>query len=155
MLVTFIRSEIERGQRINQVEHPRKLSNLLYASAPDYDGVNPKMEIFTNFDSRTENNNLTTTKMSHHHHDHSHGGRDHEHNHGAHDHSDDIEPALQSLLYKQIEIDKIITLNETQTNAGANIVKKTWAQRLNPTPLLVSDADEQLLMTVPYGTSGI
>ena len=90
--------------------------------------------------------------MSHsHHHDdssHDHGGHDHD----AHDHSDDIEPALQSLLYKQVEFEKITTLNETQVDSGSTVVKKTWAQRQDPKPVLVSDADEQLLMTVPYAT---
>ena len=82
-------------------------------------------------------------------HDHSghghHGG-----SHATHDHSDDLVPALQSLLYDQIEFGKITTLNETQTDAGSQVVKKTWAQRLDPTPILTSDADEQILMTIPY-----
>ena len=89
--------------------------------------------------------------MAHHDgHDHSgHGQGDHGHNH-AHDHSDDTEPALQSLIYKQIEFDKIRTYNESEPDAGANVVKKTWQERLNPEPELTSDADEQLLMIVPY-----
>lgn len=66
-----------------------------------------------------------------------------------HDHSDDIEPALQSLLWKQVEFEKIVTLNESRSDAGAKVVEKTWPQRLNPQPILTSDADEQLLMTVP------
>lgn len=89
---------------------------------------------------------------AHHHHDghdhthgHSHGGGDHDH---AHDHSSDIQPALQSLLYNQIEFQKIITYNETDTNSGRAIVQKTWSQRLDPDPALRSDADEQLLMNI-------
>ena len=42
--------------------------------------------------------------MSHHHHD------DHGHCH-EHDHSNDITPAIQSLLYSQIQFDSITTLN--------------------------------------------
>ena len=88
--------------------------------------------------------------MSHGCHDeHSGHGHDHGHSGHVHDHSDDIEPALQSLLYKQIEFDKITTLNEAEPNAGTKVVRKTWAQRLDPEPLLSSDADEQLLMLVP------
>ncbi|MCJ1243408.1 hypothetical protein MMC30_000605 [Trapelia coarctata] len=90
--------------------------------------------------------------MSHSHshdHDHDHAGHGHD-DHGAHDHSDDIEPALQSLLWKQIEFEKIITLNESETDAGVKVVEKTWPQRMNPDPVLTSDADEQLLMTVPF-----
>jgi hypothetical protein len=76
-----------------------------------------------------------------------HGGHDHDH---EHDHSDDITPALQSSLYQQINFDEITTLNESRRDAGKAIVKKTWAERLSPEPELESDADEQLLMTVPY-----
>ena len=89
--------------------------------------------------------------MSHSHDDHDHGHNHGDgHSHGAHDHSDDIEPALHSLLYKQIEFDKVTTLNETDSNSGASVIRKTWAQRLDPSPVLTSDADEELLMTVPY-----
>ena len=85
--------------------------------------------------------------MSHHHgHDQSgHGHEDH-----SHDHSDEIEPALQTLIWKQIDFDNIRTLNESEPNAGAKIVKKTWQQRLEAEPELESDADEQLLIFVPY-----
>lgn len=88
--------------------------------------------------------------MSHHNHDdhagHSHDDQDHSH---GHDHSDDIEPALQSLIYQPIEFDGIRTLNETEIDSGAKVVQKTWAQRLEAQPLVTSDADEQLLMFVP------
>lgn len=85
--------------------------------------------------------------MSHHHQDHDHG---HGHDHAeGHDHSDDLTPALQNLLYDQIEFDKVVTLNETTPESGRKIVRKTWAQRLEVEPELESDADEQLLMTVP------
>ena len=83
------------------------------------------------------------------HHDHSGHGHQGD-NHAAHDHSDDLAPALQSLLYDQIDFAKITTLNETQPDAGSQVVKKTWSQRLDPIPVLTSDADEQLLMTIPY-----
>lgn len=82
--------------------------------------------------------------MSHSHCHDEHGGHDHEH-----DHSDDITPALQSSLYEQINFDEIVTLNESQRDAGKAIVKKTWAERMELAPELESDADEQLLMTVP------
>ncbi|CAI7587425.1 unnamed protein product [Penicillium pancosmium] len=82
----------------------------------------------------------------HHHHDHGDGG----HCHAEHDHSNDITPAVQSLLYTQIDFDQINTLNESTPKGGAAIVKKTWAERLNDTPELESDADEQLLMYIPF-----
>ncbi|KAK4087418.1 hypothetical protein Purlil1_8266 [Purpureocillium lilacinum] len=86
--------------------------------------------------------------MSHHCHDEhaGHGGHDHH----EHDHSDDITPALQSSLYEQINFDEITTLNESRRDAGKAVVKKTWAERLSAEPELESDADEQLLMTVPF-----
>lgn len=86
--------------------------------------------------------------MSHHCHDEhaGHGGHDHH----EHDHSDDITPAIQHSLYDQINFDEITTLNESHRDAGKAVVKKTWAERLSVEPELASDADEQLLMTVPY-----
>lgn len=91
--------------------------------------------------------------MSHCHDEHvGHGAHDHHHG-DEHDHSDDITPALQSSLYQQINFDEITTLNESIRDAGKAIVKKTWAERLSAEPELASDADEQLLMTVPYVSS--
>lgn len=92
--------------------------------------------------------------MSHHHgHDHTgHGHEDHGHDH-EHDHNDETNPALQTLIWKQIDFDNIRTLNESEPDAGAKIVRKTWQQRLNADPELESDADEQLLMFVPYVSS--
>jgi hypothetical protein len=85
--------------------------------------------------------------MSHCHDEHhSHGDHGHDHNH---DHSDDITPALQSLLYEQIDFSAVTTLNESEPRSGAAILQKTWAQRLEPAPELKSDADEQLLMMIP------
>lgn len=86
--------------------------------------------------------------MSSHHHDHHHGGHDHGHEDGGHDHRDEASPALQTLIYKQIEFDKIRTLNESEADAGRRIVEKTWQNRLDTEAELVSDADEQLLMFV-------
>jgi hypothetical protein len=86
-----------------------------------------------------------------HYHDHDHGDS-HGHSH-EHDHSHDLEPALQSNLYKQINFDDITTLNEAEPRSGAAIVKKTWDERLNDDPILESDADEQLLMYVPFAGS--
>ncbi|KAI1918596.1 hypothetical protein LOZ58_002793 [Ophidiomyces ophidiicola] len=87
--------------------------------------------------------------MSCHDEHHDHGDHSHDHNH-SHDHSNDLTPALQSLLYKQVDFDGIVTLNESDPKAGAAIVKKTWAQRLDDKPELESDVDEQLLMYIPF-----
>ncbi|KAI8631018.1 DUF1000-domain-containing protein [Xylariaceae sp. FL1651] len=87
--------------------------------------------------------------MSHCHDEHAaHGGHDH-HDHD-HDHSDDITPALQHSLYQYIRFDDITTMNEADTGSGKAIVKKTWTERLQPEPELASDADEQILLNVPF-----
>ncbi|KAI9888487.1 MAG: hypothetical protein M1814_006878 [Vezdaea aestivalis] len=75
-----------------------------------------------------------------------HGG----HSHTEHDHTDDLTPAIQSHLYQEIEFDNITTFNETLADSGRKIVQKTWQQRMDPTPELESDADEQLLIHVPF-----
>jgi hypothetical protein len=88
--------------------------------------------------------------MSHHHHGHGHDEEHAEaHNH-IHDHSDDITPALQNLLYEQIDFSKLHTFNEDESNSGRAICQKTWAQRMDPQPELRSSADEQLLMIVAF-----
>lgn len=88
-----------------------------------------------------------------HHHDHDHGhGHDHDHDHD--DHGDpsaqEYQTTPEKLLYDQIDFPKVSTLNEEEPRSGEAILKKTWAQRLDAEPVLESDADEQLLMHVPY-----
>lgn len=87
--------------------------------------------------------------MSHHHDEHGHHGHDHSEG-AAHDHTDDITPALQNHIYEQIDFSAINTLNERQPRSGSKIVQKTWAERLESEPELQSDADEQLLMHIPF-----
>jgi hypothetical protein len=88
--------------------------------------------------------------MSGHCHDeHDHSGHSHSHGDG-HDHSDDVTPALQYSLYQHINFDDITTLNESEADSGKAIVKKTWAERLQDVPALESDADEQLLLHIPF-----
>jgi len=89
--------------------------------------------------------------MSHCHDEHEdhHHGHDHDHTH-VHDHTDDITPAIQNHIYQQIDFDAINTLNEKEPRSGAAICKKTWAERLEEATILCSDADEQLLMHIPF-----
>jgi hypothetical protein len=87
--------------------------------------------------------------MSHRCHD-EHGGQGGHHHHDEHDHSDDVSPAVQFSLYQQINFDEINTLNEAQYGSGKAIVKKTWAERFDEAPELASEADEQLLINVPW-----
>ncbi|KAI1373774.1 DUF1000 domain protein [Hypoxylon crocopeplum] len=79
-----------------------------------------------------------------------HDGHGHDHHDHEHDHSDDITPALQHSLYQHINFDGINTMNEASSGSGKAIVKKTWAERLQTEPELASDADEQILMTIPF-----
>ncbi|KAF7845727.1 hypothetical protein BT93_L0964 [Corymbia citriodora subsp. variegata] len=86
--------------------------------------------------------------MSCEHEHHSHG-----HGHGDHDHSHDLEPALQSSLYKQIEFDKVHAFNEATAGSAAGILRKTWTDRLSDQPILESDSDEQILLHIPFSGS--
>ncbi|KAK0747511.1 PITH domain-containing protein [Apiosordaria backusii] len=92
--------------------------------------------------------------MSHHchdeHHGHDHSGHGHDHAGGEHDHSDDITPALQFSLYQHIEFDAVTTLNEARYGSGREVLRKTWAERLEAEPEVESDADEQLLVNIPF-----
>ncbi|KAK2066405.1 hypothetical protein P8C59_000229 [Phyllachora maydis] len=81
------------------------------------------------------------------HKDHDHHGQSHA---GEHDHSDEIASAIQFSLYQHINFDEISTLNEAQFGSGKAIVKKSWDERLNDQPELESDADEQLLIGIPF-----
>lgn len=80
-----------------------------------------------------------------HSHSHSHNGHDH-----IHDHTDDLTPALQNTLYDQIDFDGIRTLNEATNGSGRAIVRKPWADRGSRDVALESDADEQIILHIPY-----
>ncbi|KAF3070934.1 PITH domain-containing protein 1 [Daldinia childiae] len=80
--------------------------------------------------------------------EHEHGG-DHHHNH-EHDHTDDIVPTIHHSLYQHIIFDQITTLNEAQGDSGRKIIEKTWAESDQLVPELQSDADEQLIINVPF-----
>lgn len=91
--------------------------------------------------------------MSHHHdHDHHHAGEGHAHDHDDHGDASEQEYRLtpEKLLYEQIDFSKVATLNEEEPRSGEGILRKTWSQRLDSEPVLESDADEQLLMHIPY-----
>ncbi|KAK1761317.1 PITH domain-containing protein [Echria macrotheca] len=86
---------------------------------------------------------------SHEHHEHDHGGHNHDHEEG-HDHTDDLTPALQFSLYSHIDFDKVTTLNEREAGSGRAVVKKTWGERMEVAPEVVSDVDEEVLVHVPF-----
>ena len=109
----------------------------------------PKAKTADYLRARTRQKHHIKESMANHSHDeHDHSG----HNDGAtgHDHSDDLTPALQYSLYRHIQFDLITTFNESQPDSGKAVVKKTWVERLIESPELQSDADEQLLMHIPF-----
>jgi len=57
---------------------------------------------------------------------------------------------LQNLLYEQIDFSKVNCLNEEEPRSGVKVLQKTWMERLETEPELKSDADEQLLLHVPF-----
>jgi hypothetical protein len=62
---------------------------------------------------------------------HSHGSSD-GHDHSAHDHSDDITPALQNILYAQLDFPRLVTLNEDESNSGRSICQKVHTNPHHP-----------------------
>ncbi|CCF52607.1 hypothetical protein NDA14_005587 [Ustilago hordei] len=87
--------------------------------------------------------------MSHHHSHSGPCGHDHKHDDDSH-----VKPDVgdQDLLYSSIDRDHIITLNESILGSGAAIIKP-WDQRLNPEPECISDADDQLIIHIPFTSS--
>ncbi|KAJ1835464.1 hypothetical protein LPJ63_001084 [Coemansia sp. RSA 2711] len=89
--------------------------------------------------------------MSHHcqseatEHDHSH---DHGHDH-SHEHDADADTGLQDSLFSQVDSERAWCLNESEPNA-IKAVFKPWHQRLDTTLVCQSDADEELLIHVPF-----
>jgi hypothetical protein len=120
---------------VSITNHASHLNHLLLSSP--YHHTPFPLFLFTNF------------IMPHCHDEHDHHGHDLSEG-AAHDHTDDLTPALQNHIYEQIDFSAINTLNESEPRAGTAIVQKTWSERLDNQPELESDADEQLLMHVPY-----
>ncbi|KAJ1664004.1 hypothetical protein IW140_004418 [Coemansia sp. RSA 1813] len=79
--------------------------------------------------------------------DHSHS---HSHSH-SHDHSHDAEAdtGLADSLHRQLNIDEAWCLNE-QTPDSIKTIFKPWHERLDTLRIVRSDADEELLVFVPF-----
>ncbi|KAK9237420.1 galactose-binding domain-like protein [Lipomyces kononenkoae] len=78
---------------------------------------------------------------------HSHSHDDHGH---GHSHSPPPETTYDSQsLYSRIFHDQIWTMNESAPNAGRDVVKP-WNERYDTEKILESDADEQLIMFIPF-----
>lgn len=85
-------------------------------------------------------------------HNHSHSGpcgHDHHHDDDSH-----VKPneGDQDLLYASIDRDRIIALNESVPSTAAQTIK-TWEHRTDPEPEVISDADDQLIIHIPFTSS--
>ncbi|KAJ3299763.1 PITH domain-containing protein 1 [Borealophlyctis nickersoniae] len=81
---------------------------------------------------------------------HSHGdGDDHHHHHHGHDGHDHDGPdrGAEFSLYRQVDIDRVICLNEGEEGSGKNVFK-SWEQRIDTSKFVESDADEQFTANV-------
>jgi len=80
-------------------------------------------------------------------------GHDHGHGHGGCGHGAagkaGEEMGLAYSLYQRIDMDKLNCLNETEEDSAKKIFKP-WENRLERTSVLESDADEELLINIPF-----
>ncbi|EST05301.1 PITH domain protein [Kalmanozyma brasiliensis GHG001] len=84
-------------------------------------------------------------------HPHSHSGPC---GHSHHDDDSHVAPDAgdQDLLFTSIDRDRVLTLNESTPGSGAAIIK-TWDRRLDAEPSCISDADDQLILHIPFTSS--
>lgn len=77
-------------------------------------------------------------------HSHGSGGCD-----GDRDHDDTPEMGLQYSLYSKIDINNLECLNESVEGSGKDIFKP-WEERLSFDKYVESDADQELLLNIPF-----
>ncbi|KAG0042431.1 hypothetical protein BGZ83_000463 [Gryganskiella cystojenkinii] len=93
--------------------------------------------------------------MSHCHdeaHAHGHGHHHHGHGHDDHDHDHDESPdsgLVHESLHQRIDHDNVVCLNESEPGQGRSILKP-WHEKMDDTKILESDADEQLILRIPF-----
>eukprot|EP01135_Chromosphaera_perkinsii_P008701 Nk52_evm34s1444 gene=Nk52_evmTU34s1444 len=78
-----------------------------------------------------------------HDHDHDHGGGGHDHDH------DDPERGIEFSLYRYIDVEKVVCLNESETDSAKKVFKP-WEDRLSVDGFVQSDADEELIIHIPF-----
>lgn len=79
-------------------------------------------------------------------HDHGHG---HSHNHDDDDHIAPPNSNQAQTLWQFIDHEQVRVLNERVANSGRAILRQ-YEDRLSLEPYLESDADEELLITIPF-----
>ncbi|QQP54428.1 UPF0424 protein GA19395, partial [Caligus rogercresseyi] len=62
------------------------------------------------------------------------------------------ESADQFNLFQRIDMEKLTTLNEVVEDSGKNVFRP-WEDRLNREKFVESDADEELLINIPFSGS--
>eukprot|EP00049_Salpingoeca_infusionum_P008144 m.131940 g.131940 ORF g.131940 m.131940 type:complete len:218 (+) comp13927_c0_seq2:217-870(+) len=78
------------------------------------------------------------------------GGHGHSHDGGGHGHShDDPERGLESSLFDSIDHDKVRCLNESEPQAIRKVLRPHH-QKLEPDMFVESDADEELIVVIPF-----
>jgi len=75
----------------------------------------------------------------------------HEHDHGhSHDHDHDgPNRGAEDSLYSRVDRDNVRCLNEREADSGKNVIKP-WHERNDTTKYVESDADEQLILFIPF-----
>jgi len=75
----------------------------------------------------------------------------HEHkDHGSHDHKhDEKDRGAEYSLYKHINTSNVVCFNEREEGQALNCFKP-WDARLDTSKFLQSDADEELIIYIPF-----
>lgn len=75
----------------------------------------------------------------------------HGHHHCQHEHEEEGPPDTNEAhtLWPYIDHDRVRALNEAEEGSAARVIRE-WQYRLSTTPVLESDVDEELLVTIPF-----
>lgn len=90
---------------------------------------------------------LTKMSCSHEHHGHGHDGHGHDHRNDDSHLLPDESPS--DILYSSIDLAQVSSLNTSSPSSSSSIIKP-WHLRLDETQSLSSDADDQLVLRIPF-----
>ncbi len=62
---------------------------------------------------------------------------------------DDASLGVEYSLFRKINLDEVECLNEAEENSGRTVFKP-WEQRMDKEKFVESDADEELLLNIPF-----
>ncbi|KAG7089659.1 hypothetical protein E1B28_011319 [Marasmius oreades] len=87
--------------------------------------------------------------MDHHNHSHCHHeSQDHDHDH------DTSDLGAQDNLFQHIDLQNVVILNASDDHGKGSDIIKPWHERLNEDKFVDSDADDQLIIRIPF-TGGV